>query len=81
VYILRILILESVMSVRFNLVLSDDLNKAIDKEIAASETTKSDVMRKSLQLYLAAREGNRRGLKVGLVEPDTNQLYQEFIGL
>jgi predicted transcriptional regulator len=73
--------MEAVMSVRFNLVLSDDLNKAIDKEIAASETTKSDVMRKSLQLYLAAREGNRRGLKVGLVEPDTNQLYQEFIGL
>jgi len=69
------------MSVRFNLVLSDDLNKAIDKEIAASETTKSDVMRKSLQLYLAARESNRRGLKIGLVEPKTNQLYQEFIGL
>jgi metal-responsive CopG/Arc/MetJ family transcriptional regulator len=69
------------MSVRFNLVLSDDLNTAIDREIAASETNKSEVMRKALQLYLAARDGNRRGLKIGLVEPATNLMHQEFIGL
>jgi len=69
------------LSVRFNLVLSDDLNNAIDREIAASETNKSEVMRKALQLYLAARDGKRRGLKIGLVEPATNLLHQEFIGL
>jgi metal-responsive CopG/Arc/MetJ family transcriptional regulator len=69
------------MSVRFNLVLSDDLNNAIDTEIARSESNKSEVMRKALQLYLAARDGHRRGLKIGLVEPTTNLMHQEFIGL
>jgi metal-responsive CopG/Arc/MetJ family transcriptional regulator len=69
------------MSVRFNVVLSDDLNNAIDREVASAESTKSEVLRKALQLYLAARDGNRRGLKIGLVEPGTNQMHQEFIGL
>jgi len=69
------------MSVRFNLVLSDELNTAIDREAAATETNKSDVLRKALQLHLAARDGNRRGLKIGLVEPTTSLLQTEFIGL
>jgi metal-responsive CopG/Arc/MetJ family transcriptional regulator len=69
------------MSVRFNVVLSDDLNNAIDREVATSETNKSEVLRKALQLYLAARDGHRRGLKIGLVEPETHVLQTEFIGL
>ena len=69
------------MSVRFNLVLSDDLNEEIDKVADETETNKSEILRKALQLYLAAREGKRRGLKLGLVEPETRKLETEIVGL
>ncbi len=69
------------MSVRFNVVLSDDLNREIDQAVAESETSKSEILRKALQLYLAARDGNRRGLKLGLVESKTGKLQTEIVGL
>jgi predicted transcriptional regulator len=69
------------MSVRFNLVMSDDLNNAIDKAAEETETNKSVILRKALQMYLAARDGHQRGLKVGLVEPETLKMQTEFIGL
>jgi metal-responsive CopG/Arc/MetJ family transcriptional regulator len=69
------------MSVRFNVVLSDDLNRAIDQAVLESETSKSEILRKALQLYLAARDGSRRGLKLGLVEPKTEKLQTEIVGL
>lgn len=69
------------MSVRLNVVLSNDLNRDLDQAAEASETTKSEIFRKALQLYLAARDGAQRGLKVGLVEPKTGQLQTEFVGL
>ncbi|MGO9675191.1 MAG: ribbon-helix-helix protein, CopG family [Methylocella sp.] len=69
------------MSARFNVVLSDDLNQAIEKVAAETETNKSEILRKALQLYLAARDGKRRGLKLGLVEPNTEKLQTEIIGL
>ncbi|MFG1319696.1 ribbon-helix-helix domain-containing protein [Xanthobacter autotrophicus] len=69
------------MSVRLNLVLSDELNREIDKAAADSETNKSEILRKALQLYLAARDGKQRGLKLGLVEPKTEKLQTEIIGL
>jgi len=69
------------MSVRFNVVLSDDLNREIDKVVEESESSKSEVLRKALQLYLAARDGKRRGLKLGLVEPTTHKLETEIVGL
>jgi predicted transcriptional regulator len=69
------------MSVRLNVVLSDDLNREIDQAAAEGETSKSVIFRKALQLYLAARDGKQRGLKVGLVEPKTDKLQTEFIGL
>lgn len=69
------------MSVRFNVVLSDDLNSEIDKAAAESESNKSEILRKALQLYLAARDGKRRGLKLGLVEPSTEKLQTEIVGL
>ncbi len=69
------------MGVRFNVVLSDDLNREIDKAVAESESTKAEILRKALQLYLAARDGHRRGLKLGLVEPDTGNLQTEIVGL
>ncbi|WGF90568.1 ribbon-helix-helix protein, CopG family [Marinivivus vitaminiproducens] len=69
------------MSVRFNMVLSDDLNSEIDKAAAQTESTKSEILRKALQLYLAALDGKRKGLKLGLVEPDSEKLRTEFVGL
>jgi predicted transcriptional regulator len=69
------------MSARFNVVMSDELNRDLDAAAEESETTKSDVIRKALQLFLAARDGNRRGLKVGLVDPKTERMQTEFVGL
>ena len=69
------------MSVRMNMVLSDELNREIEAAATESETTKSEILRKALQLYLAAREGKQRGLKVGLVEPKTEKLQTEIVGL
>jgi predicted transcriptional regulator len=69
------------MSVRFNVVLSDDLDREIDRLAEQTETNKSEILRKALQLFLAAREGKQRGLKIGLVEPETRIMQTEIIGL
>jgi metal-responsive CopG/Arc/MetJ family transcriptional regulator len=69
------------MSARFNVVLSDDLNRDIDKAVEENETNKSELLRKALQLYLAALDGKRRGLKLGLVDSKTEKMQTEFIGL
>ena len=69
------------MSVRLNVVLSDELNRELDRAAEENVSTKSEIFRKALQLYLAARDGKRRGLSVGLVQPDTRKLETEFVGL
>lgn len=69
------------MSIRFQMVLSDDLNREIDQAVAESGSSKSEILRKALQLYLAARDGSRRGLKLGLVGPKTEKLHTEIVGL
>jgi predicted transcriptional regulator len=69
------------MSARFNVVLSDDLNREIDKLAEESESNKSEILRKALQLFVAARDGKRRGLKLGLVEPISEKMQTEIIGL
>ncbi len=61
--------------------LSDDRKREIDRAAAETETNKSEVFRNALQLDLAAREDNQRGLKVGLVEPETERLKTEIVGL
>jgi predicted transcriptional regulator len=72
--------MESAMSVRLNVVLSDDLNREIDRAAEGSATTKSEIMRKALHLYLVARDGTQRGLHVGLAS-ETSKLETEFVGL
>jgi metal-responsive CopG/Arc/MetJ family transcriptional regulator len=67
--------------VRFSVSLSDELNNAIDNAAKESETNKNEVLRKALQLYLAAREGQSKGLKLGLAEPGSKILQIEFVGL
>ena len=69
------------MSVRLNVVLSDELNREIDKAAVETESNKSEIFRKALQLYLAARNGKLRGLKLGLVEPTTDKPQTEIVGL
>ena len=69
------------MSARLNLILSDDLNRDISQAVEATESNKSELLRKALQLYLAALDGKGRGLKLGLVDPKTGVMQTEFIGL
>lgn len=69
------------MSARFNITMSTDLNKALDEAANEANTTKNEIMRKALTLYLAARSGKKQGKIVGLADPTTKQLDTEFIGL
>ena len=69
------------MSVRLNLVLSDDLDREISRVADDAESSKSEVLRKALQLYLEATNAAKRGLQVGLVNPTTNVVETKIIGL
>jgi len=69
------------MSTRFNVVLSDSLNRELDAAAMETESNKSEILRKALQLYLAALNGSRTGLQVGLVDPKTKEVKTEIIGL
>ncbi len=67
---------------RFSITLSDDLNQAIDKVAEETASNKNEILRKALQLYLAAREGKvKHDLKLGLVNPKTNMIETEIVGL
>lgn len=68
------------LSIRLSVILSDDLNRDIDR-VAGSAANKSEVFRKALQLYLAACDGQSRGLKLGLFEPGAQRLQTEITGL
>ncbi len=68
------------MSVRLNVVLSDDLNRDIDRAASETHTTKSEILRKALQLYIAARDGESRGLRLGLAS-DPSKLDTMIVGL
>lgn len=69
------------MSTRFNVVLSDSLNRELDAAAMETESNKSEILRKALQLYLAALNGSRAGLQVGLVDPKTKEVKTEIVGL
>ena len=68
------------MTIRLSVILSDDLNRDIDR-VAGSAANKSEVFRKALQLYLAACDGQSQSLKLGLFEPDAQGLQTEITGL
>ena len=68
------------LSIRLSVILSVDLNRDIDR-VAGSAANKSEVFRKALQLYLAACDGQSRGLKLGLFEPGAQRLQTEITGL
>lgn len=68
------------MASRYNLVLSDELDREVERVAVESEQTKSDIVRKALRLYIFARDGEKRGLKVGLAQPDQH-LQTEIYGI
>jgi predicted transcriptional regulator len=73
--------LEAAMSAKFNLVLSDELNRQVD-EVAGDIETKSAVIRKALAMYIASVKAHReQGLSVGFFDPKTREVRQEIIGL
>lgn len=69
------------MTARYSLVLSGNLDNLIGQVVSEDQSSKAKVLRKALALYLAARDGSRRGMKVGLVDPASERLEMEFIGL
>jgi len=69
------------MTVHFNLTMSDDLNRDIDKIIAEGKNSKSEILCKALTLYLTAIDAKRRGLTLALVDPQTGKLQTEIVGL
>ncbi|MET3124530.1 metal-responsive CopG/Arc/MetJ family transcriptional regulator [Oxalobacteraceae bacterium GrIS 2.11] len=69
------------MSARFNLVLSDSLNNAIEQVVVDRDINKSDIIRKALEIYLASIEASSRGLKLGFFDPKTEQVKTEIVGL
>lgn len=61
--------------------MSDDLKSKIDEVAQATSQTQGDIFRKAIVLYLAANEGVRQGKKVGLVDPQTNLLVTQIVGI
>ena len=68
------------MSVRFNITMSNDLNNAIDEAAAETDTTKTEIMRKALTMYLAVRRGPSREISWALQMPRPNNLRQSSLG-
>jgi hypothetical protein len=69
------------MSSEYRLVLSGELDRELEMVVQEEQTGKADVLRKALALYLVARKGHRRGMKLALVDPASDRLVQEIIGL
>lgn len=68
------------MASRYNVVLSDRIDREFDRVAEETEQTKSEILRKALGLYIFAHDGQKRGLKLGLAERD-EQLKTEVFGL
>lgn len=67
-------------TVRAQLVLSNELEREINKAAEESGNTRSELVRKALTLYLAALDKKKQGLKLGFAKPDQT-LETEVIGL
>ena len=72
--------MEPARKVRLSLELTEDLNRELDQVAAQFGETKSDVLRKAVALMLVAADAKRKGLKIGLADPD-QPLRTEFVGL
>jgi metal-responsive CopG/Arc/MetJ family transcriptional regulator len=66
---------------RLNVTLSSELDEKLNEIAALDSTTKSEIFRKSLQLYLAAKKGSKNGMKLYLFDPKDQNNKTEIIGL
>lgn len=69
------------MSARLHIILSKDLNAEVERVVDETESNRSEIIRKALHLYVAAHDAKRRGLKLCLVNPETQKIETEIIGL
>lgn len=66
--------------VRLNITISDDLAQVLDRMADESQQSKSEVFRKALTLFEAARDGKRDGKKLALIDRD-GHVATEIVGL
>ena len=66
--------------IRLNLSISDDLAAKLEELSGESQTTKSEILRKALTLFVLARDGKRHGKNLALVG-DGGQVTTEIVGL
>ena len=66
--------------VRMNITISDNLASELDALSAQSDTSKSEIFRKALTLFVLAREGKQEGKKLALIG-DSGQIVTEIVGL
>lgn len=70
------------MSARYNVEIPDAVNKEFTMVAEESEVTKAEILRKALQLFIAAHKATRNGDKVGIVDKSkAGELKTEFVGL
>jgi len=66
---------------KLNVTLSSELDDKLNEIAEFDSTTKSEILRKSLQLYIAGRENSRKGMKLYLIDPIDQKNKTEIIGL
>jgi metal-responsive CopG/Arc/MetJ family transcriptional regulator len=66
--------------IRLNISISDDLAAKLDELSGESQTTKSEILRKALTLFVLARDGKRHGKNLALVG-EGGQVATEIVGL
>ena len=67
-------------TVRAQLILSDELDREINKAAEETGNSRSELVRKALTLYLAALDKKKQGLKLGFAKPEQT-LETQVIGL
>lgn len=64
---------------RLELKINDDLARDLEQFARESETTKSEIFRRALTLYAAAREAKKKGRQIGFGKD--GRIEQEVIGI
>ena len=66
-------------NIRLSLDVSPEVNETLDQMAAASHSTKSDILRKSIALMEVALEEKRRGNHLGIIGKD-QRVVKEIVG-
>ena len=65
---------------RLNVTISEDFAKKLDAIATDSQQSKSEIFRKALTLFDVARDGQREGKKLALIDKD-GKVTTEIVGL